>query len=120
MKENLKKMDLKEMENYIMKMEFIGEFKNNERNGKGKEFYPNGNLLYEGNFVNGKYDGKGKYIDKNDLFFTEGEFKNDFIIKGKVYFQNGTLNNEDEFKNNLKGGKGKEYFKEWKILYWRI
>lgn len=46
MKEILKIIDLKERENYIYKhgVYYIGEFKNNERNGKGKEYYPNGKL----------------------------------------------------------------------------
>ena len=40
MKEILKIIDLKERENYIYKhgVYYIGEFKNNERNGKGKEY----------------------------------------------------------------------------------
>ena len=114
MKEILKIIDLKERENYIYKhgVYYIGEFKNNERNGMGKEYYPNGKLLFGGNFVDGIYEGKGKYIDKNDQFFMAGDFKNDFIIKGKVYFPNGKLNYEGEFKNNAKDGKGKEYFED--------
>ena len=27
---------------------YIGQFKNNLRNGKGKIYYPNGNIMYEG------------------------------------------------------------------------
>ena len=30
--------------------------------GKGKVYYYNGNLYYEGGFLNGKYHGKGKNI----------------------------------------------------------
>ena len=33
-------------------------------NGKGKEYYKNGNIKYYGDFVNGKYEGNGKYIYK--------------------------------------------------------
>ena len=31
-----------------------------ERNGKGKEYYDNGKLKYEGEYLNGKRNGKGK------------------------------------------------------------
>ena len=43
MKENLKMVRLSEE----------GEFKNGKRNGQGKEYYFDGELMYEGEFNNG-------------------------------------------------------------------
>ena len=40
------------------------EFLNCKMTGKGKEYYKNGDIKYEGDFVDGKREGKGKYIDK--------------------------------------------------------
>ena len=37
---------------------YIGEFKNNKRNGKGIEYYKNGNIKYEGEFINGEFVNK--------------------------------------------------------------
>ena len=37
---------------------YIGEFKNDKRNGKGIEYYKNGNIKYEGEFINGEFVNK--------------------------------------------------------------
>ena len=41
---------------------YIGQFKNDLKNGKGVEYYKNGNIKYEGEFIDGKFDGNGKYF----------------------------------------------------------
>ena len=51
-------------EYYFDKLIFEGEYKNGERNGKGKEYYNNKNLLFEGDYLNGKR-WKGKGYNKN-------------------------------------------------------
>ena len=58
-------------------MEFEGEYLNGERNGKGKEYYYNGELKFEGEYLDGKRHGKGKeYYDNGELKF-EGEYFRD-------------------------------------------
>ena len=49
---------------------YEGEVKNGKKEGKGIEYYNNGDR-YEGDFKNDKYDGKGIY------YFNHGEFKGD-------------------------------------------
>ena len=39
---------------------FEGEYLKRERNGKGKEYYENGNLEFEGEYLDGERNGKGK------------------------------------------------------------
>ena len=39
---------------------FEGEYLNGERNGKGKQFYFEGYLMFEGEYLKGKRNGKGK------------------------------------------------------------
>ena len=36
------------------KLEFEGEYLNDLRNGKGKEYYSNGELYFEGEYLNGE------------------------------------------------------------------
>ena len=43
---------------------FEGEYKNGERNGKGKEYDCFGYLIYEGEYLNGKKMGKEKNMIK--------------------------------------------------------
>ena len=39
---------------------YEGEYLNGKRNGKGKEYYSNGELKVEGEYINGKrWNGKG-------------------------------------------------------------
>ena len=57
-----------------------------ERNGKGKEYNDNNDLIFEGEYLNGKRNGKGK-----------------------EYHYDGTLYFEGEYLNGKRNGKGKEY-----------
>jgi len=41
-------------------MIFEGEYLNGERNGKGKEYYDNGELKFEGEYLKGERNGKRK------------------------------------------------------------
>ena len=49
-----------------------------KRNGKGKEkdYYPMGEIIFEGEYLNGKRNGKGKIHKYGKLIF-EGEYLND-------------------------------------------
>ena len=62
-------------------------------NGKGKEYYSNGNIRYEGDYVNGKREGNGKYIFEDGTYYI-GEWKNGlFNEKRKEYYSLKYLNN---------------------------
>ena len=63
---------------------FEGDYKNGEKNGKGKEYNKNGELIFEGDYSNGKRNGKGKEYENNKLIF-EGEFLYGYRIRGKEY-----------------------------------
>ena len=59
--------------------------------GRGKEFYSNGDLRYEGEYVDGRREGKGKYIWRDGDHY-EGYQKNDLRHgKGKQYDASGAL-----------------------------
>ena len=59
---------------------FEGEYLNGERNGKGKEYYKNGNIKFEGEYLNGKKNGVGKEYNKNAQLIFEGEYLNGMKI----------------------------------------
>ena len=102
--------------NYINKKEiyengeeYIGEFKNNLRNGKGILYYnKNDNRdRYEGEWKNDKREGKGICYFKNGDRY-EGEWKNDKMEgKGIFYFNNG---NRYEGQWKMIKEKEKEYY----------
>ena len=54
-------------------MSFEGEYLNDKRHGKGKEYNSKGNIRFEGEFLNGiKWNGKG-YNENNEIDY---EIKN--------------------------------------------
>ena len=55
---------------------FEGEYLNDQRNGKGKEYNDEGNVIYEGDYLNGERNGKGKEYNDNDKLIFEGEYLN--------------------------------------------
>jgi antitoxin component YwqK of YwqJK toxin-antitoxin module len=105
---------------------FNGKYIIGERNGKGKEYYINDNLIFEGEYLNGKRNGKGKEYNINDNLIFEGEYLNGKRNgKGKEYDctiyvvfaenlnqenkENNNLIFEGEYVNGIRNGKGREY-----------
>ena len=100
-----------------------------ESKGKGKEYWYDGELIFEGEYLNGERNGKGKEYDNKGKLIFEGEYLNGIEWKGKGYDKNGNiiyeLNNtnentkeydydgkliyEGEYLNGERNGKGKEY-----------
>ena len=95
---------------YSCKKIYEGEINNGERNGKGKEYNENDELIYEGEFLKGKRNGYGKDMGLGNTIYFQGEFKNGLKNgKGKEY-NNGILTFEGEYKNGeMWEGKGEEY-----------
>jgi len=79
---------------------FEGEYSNGRRHGKGKEYYFNGKLKFEGKYVNGKrWNGKGYNINGNlDFEIKDGK---GFI---KEYYNNSKLKFEGEYLNGERNG----------------
>ena len=75
---------------------FAGNYKNNKKNGKGKEFYDNGEII-DGYYINGKLK-EGKKIDKDGNIIMI--LKNNGKIK--EYFDNGIIRFDGEILNNKK------------------
>jgi antitoxin component YwqK of YwqJK toxin-antitoxin module len=82
-----------------------GEYLNGERNGKGKEYYNNDKLKFEGEYLNGKkWNGNGYNINGNKEFeIKEGKGNiKEYDCDDKLIFEGQYLNGEIN-------GTGKEY-----------
>ena len=87
---------------------YEGDFKNDIKEGKGIYYYSNGNR-YEGDWKNGKSEGKGIYYYNNGDRY-EGDYKNDKKEgKGIFYYNNGDRY-EGDWKNGKRHGKGIYYY----------
>ena len=74
------------------KLKFEGEYLNEKRNGKGKEYYSDGNLKFEGEYLNGKkWNGKGKEYDFDRKLKFEGEYLNGRKFNKIGYNINGNM-----------------------------
>ena len=83
---------------------------------KGKEYYPNGNLKFEGEYTNGKRNGIGKEYDYKGNLIIECEYTNGKRNgKFKEYYTDGKVKFEGEYLNGFKW-KGKEYDMENKLI----
>ena len=96
------------------KLTFEGDYKNDKRNGYGKEYDKDGNLIFEGEYLNGqRWNGKGKeLLNMNKRIEFEGEYLNDKRWNGKIkeYDDKGNLF-EGEYLNGKRNGYGKKYDK---------
>ena len=94
-------------EKYMGKI-YIGEWKNDLRNGKGVETWNDGER-FVGNFKNDKREGYGIYYFSNGDIY-EGNYKNGKTEGfGVEYYSNGDKY-EGRFKNGNKEGQGVYYF----------
>ncbi len=94
------------------KTKYEGEWKNNMKNGKGKQTDETG--TYEGAWANNKRNGYGTQTYKNgDEYY--GDFEDDKRNgTGVMKYTNGD-SYSGEWKNNVKEGKGVYKFKDGKV-----
>jgi hypothetical protein len=79
--------------------QYEGNYNNDMRNGKGKE-YLNGSLTYDGSFLNDKKDGYGKLYVNNSLVY-EGYFKENKKNGYGKAIKNNVVTFEGEFINDI-------------------
>ena len=86
--------------------EYIGNFKNNKSNGVGRMKYNNGDE-YLGNWVDGKKDGLGIYTWKDGYIYM-GDFKDSKMDGiGSCFNSKGELVYDGEWKKGQIHGKGR-------------
>ena len=87
----------------IESLNYEGEWKLGKKSGRGKEYLPNGKLIYEGLYENNKYNDKeGRFYFKNGYNYI-GSFVNGKIEgKGILFFDgNYYVDKTIEVMNNL-------------------
>ena len=91
-------------------MKFEGELIYGEKNGKGKEYDNDGNLIFDGQYFKGvKFIGRIKEYSYNGDILFEGEYLNG-KRNGKEYNYDGKLIFEGEYLKGERNGKGKEFY----------
>ena len=76
---------------------------NGKKNGKGKEYYYDSSIIFEGEYTNGDII-RGKHYDRRGKILFEGEYLNGKRWNGieKEYDTDGVLKIEYEYLNGLK------------------
>ena len=101
--------------NLIQEGEYIdGELK------KGKEFYGQNEVIFEGEYSNEKrWKGTGKEYNNIGQLLFEGEYLNGIKWKGiaKVFYENHKINFEGEYIDGQLSGKAKEYYDNGSIKF---
>ena len=87
---------------------FKGKLKNDEMEGYGIIYFPNGDK-YEGYIVKWKKEGYGIYYYSNGNKF-KGEFKNDKKEGYGIFYYSNRNKFEGRWKNNKKEGYGIHYY----------
>ena len=82
---------------------YIGNFKNNKRNGHGILYNKEDQIIYEGDFSDDKIEGKGKKYNESDGLIYEGDFVDGkYEGEGKLYLkENLELIYTGKFENNV-------------------
>ena len=90
---------------------YIGEKKNNIKNGYGLELFKNSNSYFFGRFINGKRRGLGKYTRDSNNYSYSGEV-DDIYAYGYGIFINKYVGKEyeGEWKESKKNGIGIEKY----------
>ena len=84
-----------------------GIFKKDLLEGSGKQYYPNGKILYKGKFHKNKKEGKGTQYFKNGKVSYSGSFKDNLYHGyGKDYTTTGSILYEGNYKEHREHGKG--------------
>ena len=98
---------------YNHRLLFEGQYSKGRKNGKGKEYNEENEIIFEGEYLNGKkWKGKG-YDNLNNEVYELNDGKG-YI---KEYYYSGKIEFEGEYLNGEKNGKGKEYYDNGELKF---
>ena len=79
---------------------YIGQFLKGKKHGKGKVFYDDDKIKYDGDFFNDEKEGFGKYYYNNGEYYIGQFINNKRHGKGKEYYKNGKIKYDGDFVND--------------------
>ena len=85
-------------------VKYEGNFTNGHKNGKGKETYNNDDI-YIGNFKNNLRDGSGILYSKDGTIKYSGQWSNNETINTIIYYERDNKNNKKTYYGSFKTGK---------------
>ena len=88
-----------------------GLFNNGKSNGKGVEYYPNGNVKFEGDYINNQFSSGTLYFENGNIEY-EGSFSNGYNGDATLYWENGNIRYKGDFKEGKRHGMGTSYRKD--------
>ncbi|MFC1479943.1 toxin-antitoxin system YwqK family antitoxin [Candidatus Omnitrophota bacterium] len=89
-----------------------GTYKDGEKEGIKKSYYPNGKLRYEISYRNGSYDGRSVHYHSNGKIRSDYVYKKGFPVDGvRVnYHSDGKVSQKLSYKNGQEDGVTKWYY----------
>ena len=117
----INKTDTNDFGEEIIGIKYIGNFKNDEKDGEGVLFEIHNNSehikRYTGSWKKNMKNGEGLHFINDSLLYA-GEFLNDkYNGKGITYFNNGNIMYSGNFEDNCFHGKGIYFYPNKKILF---
>ncbi|MBU9719883.1 MULTISPECIES: hypothetical protein [Bacillaceae] len=100
-------------------LKYDGELKNNEPHGEGIGYWENGiDVWFKGTFKNGKPFGKGKFYYNTGQLRYEGEFEGlEYVGQGTEYYENGHVKFTGRFRKCHYFFYGARLYVEGKLYY---
>jgi len=88
------------------------------RDGKWKDFYPDGTIKAEGNYDDGKQVGEWKFYHQNSKIEQGGKFNKKGQPDGnwKWYYDSGQLLREENYRAGVKDGMSVEYDENGNVI----
>ena len=97
---------------------YVGEWVNDKREGFGISYYENGKTEYDGDWVNDKKEGKGTLYYENGKIEYFGDWVNDRREgKGTLCYENGKIEYDGDWVNDKREGFGRLYYENGEIEY---
>ena len=75
---------------------YIGPGVKGLKHGKGKLYYANNNIKYDGNYNLDLFDGYEKYVAENGEYYI-GQWPNGLKVKGTIYSKDDKVLYEGDF-----------------------
>ena len=93
-------------------------YKDGKEDGLGRMWYDNGQLLYEYNYKDGRDDGLHRLWHKDGQLCSESNYKDgEYDGLYRQWYENGQLNRKSNFKDGKRDGWSKKWYDNGQLKY---